>query len=227
MKLTTNTTVTSLIGIAAASVITTTAAADHIWINEFHYDNAGADADEFVEVAVRSGVPFNAADYSITLYNGSSGASYNNVTLDLFTVGSTANIAGSSETITFYFYNFTANGDSIQNGAPDGLSLSDDTASNLVSFLSYEGDFTAADGAASGIMSMDIGVAEAGSEDPGQSLFLSGSGQSADAFSWSSPEKNSATPGTINVGQTFVVPAPGALALLGLAGFAARRRRRG
>ena len=44
------------------------------WINEFHYDNAGADIGEFVEIAAAAGT--NLAGWSIVLYNGSGGVAY-------------------------------------------------------------------------------------------------------------------------------------------------------
>jgi hypothetical protein len=45
------------------------------WINEFHYDNAGTDAGEFIEIAGLAGT--NLAGWQLVLYNGnpSSGTS--------------------------------------------------------------------------------------------------------------------------------------------------------
>src|SRR3954471_20211337 len=63
----------------------------------------------------------------------------------------------------------------IQNGSPDGMALVD-ASNNVVQFLSYEGTFTATDGPASGMVSVDIGAAEAGTEALGMSLQLDGSG---------------------------------------------------
>jgi hypothetical protein len=45
-----------------------------VFINEIHYDDIGGDLNEFVEVAAPAGT--NLADYSIVLYNGSNGTSY-------------------------------------------------------------------------------------------------------------------------------------------------------
>ena len=58
-----------------------------IWINEFHYDNAEGDIDEFVEIMAP--VSFSSHDkVSLTLYNGSKGEPYGSVhTLDTFTQG--------------------------------------------------------------------------------------------------------------------------------------------
>ena len=44
-----------------------------IFISEFHYDNAGADAGEFVEVTAPAGTDLTG--WSIVLYNGTGGAS--------------------------------------------------------------------------------------------------------------------------------------------------------
>ena len=45
-----------------------------LFINEFHYDNSGADVGEFVEVAGTAGT--NAAGYRLLLYNGQGGDVY-------------------------------------------------------------------------------------------------------------------------------------------------------
>jgi hypothetical protein len=47
----------------------------------------------------------------------------------------------------------------LQNGAPDGIALVDNTGKSH-SVLSYEGVFVATNGAANGMTSTDIGVAE-------------------------------------------------------------------
>ena len=59
----------------------------------------------------------------------------------------------------YYVWNLPVNG--IQNGAPDGVALSQN--GTLVEFLSYEGSFAATNGSAAGTTSTDIGVAETGS----------------------------------------------------------------
>ena len=40
------------------------------WINEFHYNNIGTDAAEFIEVAVPLGVDTNASNFVVVLYDG-------------------------------------------------------------------------------------------------------------------------------------------------------------
>lgn len=190
------------------------ARAQLIWINEFHYDNTGADAGEFVEVAVPSS--FGAlSSVTLTLYNGGDGTSYATHTLDSFTGGATSG--------DFTFYSKLIPG--MQNGAPDGFSL--DLSGTVLQFLSYEGAFTAANGAANGLSSTDIGVSQLGTEPGGSSLGLIGSGSGYSDFSWAAFAANSM--GDINAGQSFVaVPEPRVSALvagLGLFGFGLLRRR--
>src|SRR5210317_402809 len=138
------------------------------WINEIHYDNAGTDANEVVEVVIENAGSYTIADFVITLYNGNGGASYGTHGLDGFTQG---NVVGD---FTF-FYKYISG---IQNGAPDGLSLSYQGTVITGQFLSYEGALTATDGPANGMTSDDIGVSESSATPIGESLQLSGSGTS-------------------------------------------------
>jgi 5'-nucleotidase len=55
------------------------AVGENFFISEFHYDNSGADAGEFVEVTGDAGD--DLAGWSIVLYNGNGGASYNTINL--------------------------------------------------------------------------------------------------------------------------------------------------
>ncbi len=164
--------------------------AQNLWINEIHYDNDGADTGEFVEVVLENAGNYNLSDFTVTLYNGNGGASYDTKTLAQYTVGSTS--AG----FTIYYYNYTLNGGSLQNGAPDGLAL--DYQGTVISgqFLSYEGSLTATNGAANGLTSTDIGVSETSTTPVGQSLQLLGSGTQYSDFTWGGPY--TATMGTTN-----------------------------
>ncbi|HEX9601346.1 MAG TPA: hypothetical protein VF985_07650, partial [Mariniflexile sp.] len=47
-----------------------------VWINEFHYDNASGDVNEFIEVVAN----FDASAYQVVLYNGSGGITYGPLT---------------------------------------------------------------------------------------------------------------------------------------------------
>ncbi len=159
-----------------------------VWINEFHYDNDGSDVGEFVEVAGTAGTDLTG--WSIVLYNGNGGVSYDTKSLS----GTLANDTGTG----FGFQDIATPG--IQNGSPDGIALVDDS-NNVVQFLSYEGSFTATNGPANGLTSTDIGVSELGSTPVGQSLQLSGTGTSYSDFTWQAPATE--TPGATNNGQTF------------------------
>jgi len=68
-------------------------------------------------------------------------------------------------------------------------------------FLSYEGTFTAVDGPASGMLSIDIGVEESGGTTQDESLQLGGTGSLYDEFAWQ--DALSATAGELNQNQSF------------------------
>jgi uncharacterized protein len=160
-----------------------------VWINEFHYDNTGTDAGEFIEIAGAAGTDLSA--YSLVLYNGSGGAPYNTLVLS----GSIANQSNGFGTVSF---GYPENG--IQNGSPDGIALVG-PGNTLIQFISYEGSFVGVGGIANGVTSTNIGVSESGSA-LGTSLALTGSGSSAANFTWVLDTND--TPGAVNNGQTFV-----------------------
>ncbi len=165
-----------------------------VWINEIHYDNAGGDVDEFIEVAGTTGT--DLSNYSIVLYNGANGLVYG--TMNLFgTLGNQSNGFGTAS------FPYPVNG--VQNGSPDGIALVLN-GSMVLQFLSYEGAFPAVDGVAAGMMSTDIGVFEDGNNAIGTSLSLSGTGNVYGDFTWNAPAPNTA--GAVNTGQNFT-PAGG------------------
>ncbi|MCC6412807.1 MAG: lamin tail domain-containing protein, partial [Saprospiraceae bacterium] len=159
-----------------------------VWVNEIHYENVGTDENEFLEIAGRAGV--DLSQYSIFLYNGSDGATYDDMTLN----GVIPNQSNGFGTVSFPY---PVNG--IQNGAPDGIALV--KGPTVIQFLSYEGSFTAIGGPANGMISTDIGVAETGSDPLGLSLRLTGTGTTYANFIWNAPATASA--GAINQGQSF------------------------
>ena len=164
------------------------AVAQSVFVNEFHYDNAGGDVGEFVEVAGPAGT--DLAGWRIEFYNGSNGQRYSpNVNLEGVI---------DDEGDGFGALSFERAG--IQNGAPDGLALVNSDGA-VVQFLSYEGSFTATNGAAEGQTSTDIGVDEDPAPEPGNSLQLKGAGMTYGDFAWAEPSPES--PGRINDGQTF------------------------
>ncbi len=144
-------------------------------LTELHYDNAGADTGEAVEVAGAAGTDLSG--WSVVLYNGNGGAPY-----------STIDLSGTVDDEGAGFGAVAFDTPGIQNGSPDGLALvrPDDT---VVEFLSYEGTFTAVGGPADGTTSIDIGVSETGSTPVGQSL------QKLDG-TWTGPDTSSF--GTLN-----------------------------
>ncbi len=158
-----------------------------VWINEFHYDNDGADTGEFVEIAGTAGA--DLAGWSVVAYNGSGGAAYATVNLS----GVLANQMGGFGTASFAMAG-------MQNGSPDGLALVDGSGS-VVMFLSYEGAFVATDGPATGLTSTDIGVSEASTSPVGWSLQLAGTGTAYGDFTWQAAQ--AATEGAVNTGQTL------------------------
>ena len=83
------------------------------------------------------------------MYNGNGGAAYDTVALTGLSIDNEGSGVGSIQVPI---------SGSIQNGGPDGIALSNTTSD--IQFLSYEGTFSAIDGAATGLLSIDIGVAE-------------------------------------------------------------------
>ncbi|WP_127498930.1 ExeM/NucH family extracellular endonuclease [Actinoplanes solisilvae] len=124
------------------------------FLSEIHYDNAGTDSGEAIEVQAPAG--FDLTGWQIVLYNGSGGAVYN-----------TATLSGAVPAAGVVVQTYPANG--VQNGAPDGVALVKPDGS-VAEFLSYEGVMTATGGPASGRASVDIGVSEIDSTPVGQSL---------------------------------------------------------
>ena len=123
-----------------------------LWISEIHYDNAGDDTAEGVEVQGAPGTRVDA--WRLVLYNGNGGRSYGDVRLAGVVPASGAlwvPIAG------------------LQNGSPDGVALVD-PGGRVAAFLSYEGVFDAADGPAAGQRSADIGVEQSSGSPAGRSL---------------------------------------------------------
>src|SRR5699024_25539 len=129
-------------------------AAGEVFISEIHYDNAGTDTGEAIEVQAPEGTDLSGRQ--VVLYKGSGGGVYDTDTLQ-------ATVGAGGVTVLDY----PTNG--VQNGEPDGLALVD-ASGEVVEFLSYEGQFEAADGPAAGMTSTDIGVAEASSTPQGLSL---------------------------------------------------------
>ncbi|MGP6087884.1 ExeM/NucH family extracellular endonuclease [Antarctobacter jejuensis] len=155
-------------------------------INELHYDNAGTDVGEFVEVRVAAGTDVSAT--TVELYNGSNGSLYNTLSL-------TGMLASTSGGYDYYLIELPSNG--LQNGSPDGLALINDGA--VVEFLSYEGTLTATDGTAVGLTSTDIGVSEPSSTEVGFSLQ-----RNEDGDDWREAEADTRGAANLAVAAPFV-----------------------
>ena len=160
--------------------------APEIWINELHYDNAGVDTGEFVELAGRAGE--SVSNWMLVAYDGSTGNAYARRHLK----GTFPNQQANFGVLSFDFAG-------LQNGT-DGIALVS-PAGVVMQFLSYEGTFQANNGAAKGMTSIDIGVSESSATPVGHALRLSGTGSSYATFTWQPAFANTA--GAINVAQQF------------------------
>jgi len=157
------------------------------FINELHYDNNGADVGEGIEIAGQAGT--NLSGWSVEFYNGTTGQVYSTIALS-GVIPDEQNCMG---TLGFFEPD-------IQNSF-EAVALVDDT-NTAVQFLSYEGTVFAIGGAANGLTSVDIGVAESSSTPVGSSLQLVGNGDDYTDFIWQPPSPDS--PGVKNFGQVFV-----------------------
>lgn len=185
----------------AVAFLSSSAAAQtpNAWINEFHYDNDGTDTGEFIEVVVEDASQYGVlSDFTVVLYNGANGTSYETIQLSSFTT----NGVRWGGAFSIYTYFFPDGASYIQNG-PDGIALCYQGALIAGQFLSYEGGGFAADGGcADGQSSTDIGVSETGNTPEGSSLQLeTNNGASYSDFSWEGPLQ--ATPGEPNENQSF------------------------
>jgi DNA/RNA endonuclease G (NUC1) len=134
------------------------AAMPDVRISEIHYDNTGTDEGEAIEISGPAGADLTG--WSIVLYNGSNGLVYDTDALS-GTLPATCGPRGVA------VVTYPSNG--IQNGAPDGIALVDNTGV-VIEFLSYEGTMTAADGPAADQTSSDIVASQGGSDPVGSSL---------------------------------------------------------
>jgi len=138
-----------------------------VYISELHYDNAGPDENEMVEITAPTGTDLTG--YQIHLYNGTSGSVYG-MPIELSGIISDAECGAIAFSI-----------DGIQNG-PDAIALVD-PAGIVSDFISYEGSFLANAGPAQGITSIDIQVSEGDATSVNQSLELTDAGWQVAAMS--------------------------------------------
>jgi len=147
------------------------------WISEIHYDNAGSDSGEFVEISGAAGTDLRG--WSLLAYNGRDGRAYAAISLE----GALPDEADGRGAVAVHVRG-------LQNGGADGVALVDPDGA-VVEFWSWEGRLTASDGAAAGLRSADLGVAEDGSTAVGDAL-----GRDAPDAEWRGPRR--ASPGRLN-----------------------------
>lgn len=180
----------TLCGAIALAFTAALPAQAEVFINEIHYDNAGADTGEAIEVVGSAGE--SLAGYQLVLYNGSNGQSYRTDTLG------EGNLATCGGQVRLGVVNYPQDG--LQNGPEDGIALVDPQG-GVVQFLSYEGTLTAVNGPAAGMTSTDIGVSQPNSTPVGLSLQLGGEGNVYADFTWA--ESAAQTFGACNNNQSF------------------------
>lgn len=199
--------------------LSVSASASIVGINELHYDNAGADINEGVELVGPSG--FAIDDWSLHFYNGNNGEVYTSVLL----AGTFENAEAPQASTGLGFLSFSVEG--LQNGPADGVALVDANGV-LQSFLSYEGVIAATTGPAEGQSSIDIGAAQSGTNLTGLSLqrngtirwdgnqlsFIQSNWALTDA-SWGALNANQEVENLVNPPNP--VPIPGAALLFGSA----------
>nr|MDQ2667489.1 DNA/RNA non-specific endonuclease [Gemmatimonadota bacterium] len=154
----------------------------NIRFSELHYDNVGTDAAEGIEI--EGPVGQSLAGWSIQLYDGNpTGAlPYKVYNTTAVTGTLTAPIACGGRGVLSIPIAGIRNAGGTAGAFPDGLALVDNNGA-LVEFLSYEGSFTAADGAANGVKSRDIVVME-DNPVPAAGLSLH---RSANGVTWTAP----------------------------------------
>lgn len=168
------------------------------FINEFHYDNAGTDVDEFIEVAFPADMDeATVKAHTIVLINGRRKKNYGSLGLN-------------AAEFTPEFPNTSPNGirfavvypEWMRNGGSygDGIVLMDGS-NNILQFLCYENYIhEVTQGPAAGeACGEELSVQETSSTPVGHSLQLGeGTGCSYGDFTWQGPQV--ATPGFPNVG---------------------------
>ncbi|MBN2431990.1 MAG: hypothetical protein JXQ27_10960 [Acidobacteria bacterium] len=146
---------------------------------------------EFIEIALHESVT-DLENYRIIFYDGATGLEYLSLTLDQFTPGDTVN------GVTLYYYFFT--GDQLQDSF-GGVAVTWSGSVIQYQMHSYGGEFTALDGDATQMPTVDIGSAA-----PGQVFALAGHAGRYSGFAWSTTP--TATPGALNEQQNITAAVP-------------------
>jgi hypothetical protein len=176
-----------------------------VFVNEFHYDNASTDANEFIEIVVGPDFLGSISDIDVMLYNGSTSSTN-------ATVYSTRNLqsdAISGAVISGYrFYTLNYPPDGIQNGPRDGWAIYNKATAQVLQFVSYEGGFSTSTGPAAGMTTTNIVFTQTGEPVGLAALGLSGSGEQSSDFAWTKFTNIPYSPGQPNQGQQFAAPPP-------------------
>jgi len=165
-------------------MLITTLSFGQVQITEIHYDDAGNDSNEGVEI--RASVATNLSGWGILLYDGM-GNQY---------ATSTPALSGTLNAGSYLWIPFTGGSNpyyAINNGV-GAIALFD--GNDVIEFLSYGGIVTAVDGEATGDTSTDMLVTEDNGTANGLSMQLTDAG-------WVTGV--TASPGAVNVGLTLSV----------------------
>lgn len=177
--------------LATALLLASGGAGAEVFVNELHYDNAGSDAGERIEVVATAGEDLSG--YRVHFYNGGSApGSASAYGSQAVPAGSAASCGGSVRIAVV-----AASG--LQNGPNDAIALVDGSGA-VVQFLGYEGSVTAAGGPAAGLTSDSLPLAEGSGTPAGSSLQLHGNGGGHADFAWTSGAHSF---GACNAGQSF------------------------
>lgn len=176
-----------------------------VFVNEFHYDNANTDSNEFIEVVVGPDFVGSISDIDVVLYNGSNSSTN-------ATVYSTRNLQSdgiAGAVISGYrFYTLNYPTDGLQNGSRDGWAIYNKTTARVLQFVSYEGGFSTSTGPAAGMTTTNIVFTQNGEPAGLAALGLSGSGEQSSDFAWTKFTNIPYSPGQPNQGQQFAAPPP-------------------
>lgn len=132
-----------------------------IWINEFHYNDAGPDEGEFIEIAGAAGTDLN--NVTVVLYRSNGEVYGNTLTPSVTSIDDEGNGYGA------VLINM---GSQVLRNGTRGIALFNNGV--LVQFISYSNDnmatITATNGPANGNTSVNVGVHESNSTPAGSSI---------------------------------------------------------
>lgn len=195
-------------------------------INEFDYDQPGADNTEFIELYNSGSSAISLDNYVIELINGNNSSTYRSIDLAGFNIEANGFfvVCGDSGIVNCD-YSFISSSSWFQNGAPDAIALYEDT--QIVDSVSYEGVlFPFTEGDTLTVQDNNTDIVSIGRISDGFD-----SDNNATDF-----ELNCLTPGSANIAGSgdcsaavSAVPVPAAVwlfgsGLLGLVGVARQRR---